>query len=337
MFRKIAHAASVVVLLSVPVCGQEWAAKMFSTTTYDFGNVARGQRAEYSFVLENLYVEDVHIAGVHASCSCTTPEIQTPTLKTHEKGVILAKFNTAAFLGARGATVTVTFDKPFVAEVQLQVRGYIRGDVAMSPGIAEFGEVDEGNPREKEIVLNHSGGDGWQIVGAHSTSPHLSASTAEVRREGTSATYRVVVRLDDKAPPGYFAEHVILDTSDSRNPEVLVPAVGKVETRVSLNPSALFMGVVQPGQKVTKQLVVRGREPFEVRDITCDGAGFFAAVADGAAKKNIHLVSVTFEAGKEPGTATGNIHVGTTLGSPPPAKAYAVAKTAEAVPPSSKP
>jgi hypothetical protein len=323
MFRKTAQAAFVVVLFSAPLSGQEWAAKMFSATTHDFGTVARGEHAEYAFVLENLYLEEVHIASVRASCSCTHPEIQTPTLKTHEKGAILAKFQTSAFLGAKGATLTVTFDKPFFAEVQLEVRGYIRDDVAMSPGIADFGEVDEDSPREREVLVNHTGADDWQIVGTRCTSPHLSASVTEVRRDGTLVTYRVIVRLDRQAPPGYFAEHAILDTSDPQNRQVLVPIAGKVGTPISLCPSTLFMGLVQPGQKVTKQLVVRARQPFQVSEVLCEGAGFFAAVDDGAAKKTFHLISVTFDAGNGPRKAMGNIHVGTTIGSLPPVKAYA--------------
>ncbi len=110
MFCKAGQTAVVVVLLSVPTFGQEWATKMFATTSHDFGTVARGQRTEFEFVLENLYVEDVHIASVRASCSCTTPEIKTDTLKTHQKGAILAKYNTAAFLGPKGATLTVIVD-----------------------------------------------------------------------------------------------------------------------------------------------------------------------------------------------------------------------------------
>ena len=101
---------------------------------------------------------------VRASCSCTTPEIKIPTLKTHEKGVILAKFNTSAFLGSKGATLTVTFDKPYFAEVQLQVRGYIRGDVALTPGIVDFGAVVEDSQRDKEILVNYAGSNDWQIV-----------------------------------------------------------------------------------------------------------------------------------------------------------------------------
>ena len=121
MFGRMIQAAVMVVAIATPALGQNWTTKMFETTSHDFGTVTRGEPAEFAFVLENVYVEDVHISAVRASCSCTTPEIKVATLKTHQKGAIVAKFDTAAFLGAKGATLTVTFDKPFFAEMQLQV------------------------------------------------------------------------------------------------------------------------------------------------------------------------------------------------------------------------
>ena len=323
MFHKSAQAVFVVVLLSVPAFGQEWAAKMFSTTSHDFGIVARGAKAEYAFVLENLYVEEVHIAGVRASCSCTKPEIQTPTLKTHEKGAILATYNTAAFLGAKGATLTVTFDRPFFAEVQLQVRGYIRGDVAISPGIVDFGEVDENSNREKAIMVDYAGGDDWQIVAVQSTNSHISGTAAEVSRGGGQVTYRVAVHLDRRAPSGYLADHVILLTNDPRNTDVVVPIEGVVRAQIALSPDSLFMGVVEPGQKVTRQLMLRGKKPFRVTEATCDRPDFTVAPHDGASENRIHLLSVTFEAGKDSGKAEGSIHIGTTIGNARPATVYA--------------
>ena len=135
MFGRMIQAAVMVLALVTPALGVDWTTKMFETTSHDFGTVARGERAEFQFVLENLYVEDVHISAVRASCSCTTPEIKVATLKTHEKGAIVAKFNTAAFLGAKGATLTVTFDKPFLAEMQLQVRGTVVAKTVQTPEI----------------------------------------------------------------------------------------------------------------------------------------------------------------------------------------------------------
>src|SRR5664280_2188989 len=117
---------------------------MFKITEHDFGPVARGAKAEYRFVFENLYLEDVHIAGVRTSCGCTTPSIENALLKTYDKGAILAHFNTDTFLGQRGATLTVTIDKPFYAEMQVHVRGYIRGDVVVEPGSVQVGSIDQG-------------------------------------------------------------------------------------------------------------------------------------------------------------------------------------------------
>src|SRR5208282_910213 len=200
MYCKAAHAALVTVLLSVPAFGQEWATKMFATTSHDFGTVARAQRTEFEFVLENLYVEDVHIASVRASCSCTTPEIKTGTLKTHQKGAILAKYNTAAFLGPRGATLTVTFDKPFFAEVQQKVRGFIRSDVLLQPGSVEFGSIEQGSVNERAFTVSHTGRQDWRISEVHSVNPHLSATATELARNAALVTYQVFVRLDRRAP-----------------------------------------------------------------------------------------------------------------------------------------
>ena len=40
--------------------------------------------------------------------------------------------------------MTVYFDKPTYAEVQLQVAGFIRSDVVLQPGEIDFGNVDLG-------------------------------------------------------------------------------------------------------------------------------------------------------------------------------------------------
>ena len=59
--------------------------------------------------------------------------VVNPSLKTYEEGSIHATFNTPSFLGQRGATLTVMFDKPFYAQVQLHVKGLYpqrRGDRA---------------------------------------------------------------------------------------------------------------------------------------------------------------------------------------------------------------
>lgn len=79
MNRRRLPSLLVAFLLATPCVAQEWADKMFKTRNHDFGNIARAAKAEFAFELTNLYLEDVHIAGVRASCGCTTPRIEKDT------------------------------------------------------------------------------------------------------------------------------------------------------------------------------------------------------------------------------------------------------------------
>ena len=92
----------------------------------------------------------MHIAGVRASCGCTTPRIEKETLKTYEKGAIIAHINSESFLGSQGATLTVTIDKPQYAEVQLQVKVYVYSDVLLEPASIALGSVERGNSRRAD-------------------------------------------------------------------------------------------------------------------------------------------------------------------------------------------
>ena len=102
-----------------------------------------GSKAEFRFQVKNIYEEPAHIQGVRSSCGCTTPQITRTDLKTFETGEIVAEFNTRNFTGHKSATLTVTFDKPFHAEVQLNITGFIRSDVVTQPGAIDFGTVDQ--------------------------------------------------------------------------------------------------------------------------------------------------------------------------------------------------
>ena len=151
-------AAILTTLLLAEVSGaQEWAQKMFKIKSHDFGVVARNSKTEYAFEIENPYAVDVHITAVRASCGCTTPAITKQQLTTYEKGSILATYNTGAFLGKRGATLTVTFDQPRYAEVQLKVTGFIRSDVQIQPGGISFGAVDQGHSANSGELPKYSG------------------------------------------------------------------------------------------------------------------------------------------------------------------------------------
>jgi len=326
MLRNAGVLALLTVLFGWPVCAQDWARKMFKETAHDFGTVARRAKAEYAFALYNPYVENVHIVGVRSSCSCTRPRVESRLLKTYEHGAVIAAIDTDSFVGRKGATITVTLDKPFPAEVQLHVKTNICDNLELVPGSVQLGSVKEGQPVQRKITVRHTGRYAWQIRKVESTNPHITATFAPTGGLGRSGSYDLRVRLDENAPVGYVKDHLMLITNDRWNAQIPVPVEGRVLPALTVSPASLFMGVVEPGQKVTKQLIVRGTKPFRILSIRCDDDSFEFETADSLDDpKRLHVIPVTFFAGQDAGKVTKTIRIETDQATAlPELAAYAV-------------
>jgi hypothetical protein len=323
LMRRVMLPATILLaaLAAAPAMGQEWARKMFEATNHDFVSVARGSKVEYRFVFTNLYKEDVHIASVRSSCGCTTAQFSERPIKTYEKGEVIATLNTQSYSGQRSATLTVTFDQPFYAEVQLLVTGFVRTDVTLDPPGIEFGSVDAHGTAKRSLGLSYSGGSSnWKITGIKPTSPYLTAQIVEKNRTGGSVSYELSVELKPDAPAGYIHEQIFLKTSEKT--EVPVEVAGQVVGALTISPASLFLGVVDPGKSVTRQVIVRSKRPFKVLNVTSDADGFDFKVSDQA--KVLHVIPVTFVAGDKPGKLIASIRIETDLdgGSTVECKAY---------------
>ncbi len=310
MKRTTLIAIATLLLTAQCAVAQQWAKKMFPVTRHEFGTVAAGSKTEFSFEFTNLYKEEVHIASVRASCGCTTPSIVKPTLKTFEKGAILARFNTGTFQGHKSATITVTIDKPFYAEVQLSVDGYIRRDVVFQPGSVEFGSTDSGKPVERTIKVDYAGRADWQIVDVRSANGSLEVEMTPTSRQGGRVGYELLVRLKDSAPVGYINDQLVLVTNDHNKTSVPLSVTGRVLSPVTVSPASLFLGVLKPGQQVTKQLIVKGKTPFHITSVSCEDC--FDMQTPSEAKK-LHIVPVTFTAGDDPGKVTYKLSLKTDI------------------------
>jgi len=315
---QLRAAAVLLVVLVVgvtPVSAQQWARKMFKETQFNFGGVARGAKTEHRFKFTNLYMEDVHIAGVRASCGCTTPWVTKDTLKTYETGELVAHFNTDRFTGQRGATLTVVIDRPFPAEVQLRVDGYIRTDVVVDPGSIVFGPIDQGQAAEKRANVAYAGRGDWKIVDIKSSNPFVTAKAVETNRRNGQVAYRLTVSVAPNAPAGYLQDQLILVTNDRNYTQVPVAIEGRVVPDLTVNPTLVSLGRLQPGQAVRKQIIVQGKQPFRITRVECDHGGFQFDLSAAAQEelKTVHRVPVVFVAGSHAGKISGTIRIETDL------------------------
>ena len=312
MPRSMVLAIAILVAASPAANAKPWAEKMFATRTHDFGHVARGAKAEFAFEVQNLYEEEVHIADVKTSCGCTTPTVTKNTLKTWEKGTIVATLNTRSFVGQRTSTLTVVIDKPFYAEVALNISGTIHSDVDFTPGSVTFGDVEQGAASEQEILVTYHGRGPWQINDIRSASNHLEVELNEPMRQPGQITYKMLVRLKAGAPPGLLNEQLTVVTSDKSMPSITLPVEGRVAPPLSISPSPLLFGTLTPGQSATKQLVLTGKQPFKLLSVASEPAGLtFKAVPDLV--KKVHLVPVTITAPEQAGEQVYVITVETDL------------------------
>ena len=300
MLAKSLLGLSLSFLLLSAASAQQWAEKMFQGPLHhEFGTVARASKVEHRFTLKNLYKETVHIAGVSSSCGCTTPSITNRTLKTYETSEIVATFNTSSFTGRRGATITVTIDKPYYAEVQLRVKGTVRTDVVFSPASVQFGEVPVGTPIKKTVNVAYAGRGDWEIIDVRSANPHLEVELSPTRRSGGRVDYKIVVHLKADTPIGSLRDQLVLVTNDRNVPRIPLYVEANISATVTISPSPLYLGTLTPGESVTKQLIVRSKTPFKITSVDCEDERFKFKLPESS--KTLHVVPVTFTADESMG------------------------------------
>ena len=299
------------VLVGGPVQAQNWAEKMFSETKHDFRTVGRGTKAEFHFEFRNLYEEDVHVSAVRTSCGCTTPTLTKDTLATHETAAVVATLNTSTFIGQKAATITVVFDRPYYAEAQLQVSGYIRTDVTFEPAEVDFGECPSGEERDSQIVISHRGNPAWRITDVRSHCSDLLVKLAMPQITPGLVKYVMDVKMKQSMDEGEIRERLTLITNDKQFPTIEMSVNGRVRPTVSVSPAAVSLGTAKSGETVEKRLLVRADQPFEVKEVRCVDQRFSFDVPEG--KKKLHFVQLKFTAGQTPDRIAQRIEIATDL------------------------
>lgn len=242
---------------------------------FDFKTVARGTRSEHHFVIKNPFVDTVHIAGVSSSCTCTTALVLDGKneIQTHEKTAVVAHLHTDRFDGFKQATITVTVDRPYVAEFQLNIKGDIRSDLSITPNAVQFGPVKQGSEASRTLTVVYTGPmANWKIVDVRSDNEHLTATIEDVKPAPGSVTTKVKVALDAGTPRGEVHERLFLVSNDPENRrEIPIIVRGTVGTTIKVSPETVFLGFLKPGEpSPVKSVSLRGTKPFRITKLLCN-------------------------------------------------------------------
>lgn len=292
---QILVAVALVCGVTQPLLGQPWAQKMFKEFSHDFGDVVKGERPVHRFEIQNVFQENIQIAGVYSSCGCTSVSITKKVLKTWEKAEVVCQFNSPAFDGAKTATVTVRFDRPYVGEVQLNVKGRIvRGSgLNVTPKAIDFGQVSKSKSPTRKVELTSMGSSNFRVLDVKSTFGHIKVQLRETARQNNLVRYEMTTKLKDSVPPGFAEGQLFVVVQDgSQTREVPVNFSAKVVSGLRLSPEILTLNGIEPGQEVRKKVILKGSEPFRIVDVTCHSQAF--RVRAGKEAKKVHLVEVVY-------------------------------------------
>lgn len=308
--------------------GLSWAQKMFDHQKIDFGTIAKGSDAKFQLKLKNLYKEDVHIANVKTTCGCSAATPAKTTLISLEETTIEITMDTNRFSHRKDSNVIVTFDAPFPAEVRIPITSYIRTDVVVTPGAANFGAVEKGLGGQMKLTLAYAGRDDWTITEIINRNEFITAKAVQVGREPGKANYELQFTISPDAPVGLLRSQVTIVTNDANGQTVPILVEAKVESDITVTPDNVSLGLLVPGQEKTVNVVLRSKKPFKIEKIVCDSnlQAFQVRLPDPAKDpKAIYILPLTVTTPNNPGDFKEDFEI-TVEGRPEPVTFKAVGK-----------
>ncbi|HWE38608.1 MAG TPA: DUF1573 domain-containing protein [Isosphaeraceae bacterium] len=312
-------AAAIFGAAAAPAPAQEWVPAVFPDRNVDLGTVARGSKISHTFRVVNTTNQEIRILETKAKCGCTDVRVGARVIPPGTQTRIDVVLDTTRFVNYKASGVTLTIDRPTYTVVDLNVNAFIRGDVTLNPGVADFGVVARSNLKPISLVLSYAGGaQNWRITKAETVSEHVVAEWREISRSPGAAQYQITARLEPGVPSGYLRDQITLRTNDPSAPSIPISVAANVQAAVSVAPAIINLGQVKAGQSVRRNILVRAAQPFKVTALKAARDSLSAPPPADA--RGFHTLAVTFKAPAKPGPFNDTLDIETDLKGEPPGK-----------------
>jgi hypothetical protein len=300
-----------------------WAETVLPERSFDAGTVARGSRVRHAFRLVNRLDQEVRISTWKTKCGCTDVRVGAMTVPPGTQTTIEAVLDTTRFLGHKPSGLTLILDRPSYAEVDLNLSCFIRSDVSLEPGLADFGTVSRSAGARPVVTLNltYQGSQpNWGVMKMQNLIPHVSARLQEQSRSpGGPVQYLLTVSLDPSKINGPVKDEITLLTNDPTAPTIPVAVSAQVQSAVTVSPSPLILGSVRPGQVIKRSLLVRSSQPFKLTALRPSRPDLTVTGGQDVARP-LHKVDLTLKVPDQPGPYNAVVEIDTDLKGEPPAR-----------------
>ena len=300
---------------------QEWVPAVFPGKTYDFGTVAKGSKLRHSFKVVNSTDKEIHISGYRTKCGCTEVKIGADTIPPGTQTTIEATLDTTKFQGVKASGLTLIIDRPGFTEVDLNMNCFIRGDVLLTPGQVDFGQVNRTDGPSQVLSLQYLGGNqDFKITGSHHISPRLKVRITEQSRAAGQATYQLSATLTADSKLGFYKDQITLKTNDPASPEIPIFVTAQIQGLLTASPSVMNLGTVAKGATVQKTVIVKSNKPFKLSDTKSTKGEVTAKANEASANQAVQTLTVTYKAPSTVGPDHAILEITSDIANEPPAK-----------------
>lgn len=172
-------------------------------------------------------------------------------------GEIKTTFKTKGYQGPVKKTITVETNDPENKMVRLTLSGNVVSDVTVEPRYLNFGSVTRNAPpKPVPLTIALLPGKDLRITEVRSESESLVLSKESEDKDKNRTTY--LVSLAERLPVGRLTGRIVVKTTSKTLPEVQVPFHASVLGDVRVTPQLLALGMVRPGEKITRDLILTG-------------------------------------------------------------------------------
>jgi hypothetical protein len=282
----------------------------FEESVKDLGGAPRGTKLVHHFKFTNTTQQPVHISGVRTSCHCATARAMKDEIPAGESSSVMVEINTHLYSGSRDFTIYVNLDRPYVTETRLMLKTVSRDDISMSPDAINFGTIKLGAAPSASVVIDHRSFSGWKITGVENENGYIQT---KIEPTGNGAnSYRLVVRLREDTPAGYWHASLGLVTNDPTTPRIRVPLSVEVQGLLAVTPQTLNMGRLA-SDTVEKKIVIRGAKPFKITGVEGLDAILSVDQTKSEEAKLAHVLKITYSGKADAGEMLKKLKILTDL------------------------
>jgi hypothetical protein len=189
-------------------------------TTYDFGSIYQGNKAEHIFELKNVGNDTLRIGKVETSCGCTAAMMSRDSIPPGQIGKLSVAFNSGGYIGSVSKSVFVGTNDTSQPLVTLHIALKIIVEIEVQPSYITLQDLKIGQTAVSDVVLKNASAKDIKLLGADRTEDNVKFNVPEqILPAGQSCSVQLSI-TGNKLGPLYGTIKVKTDSEIQREVEV---------------------------------------------------------------------------------------------------------------------